>query len=136
MTAKEKLSEVLTGNYNLEFEIVEVIKEGLSVAQFKDTIYIRQGGPLGGIMTILNYSYALEDIQECGAMKQFYYGRYDFFSNWRVKSEDPLTLVQIENDSITSIKLTAIDTPDIKDIVMEFIVGDYTIRCSKCRYIF
>lgn len=136
MTATEKLSEVLSGNYNLEFEVVEVIKEGISMASINETVYIRQGGPFGGVMTVLNYGYAIEEIQKCGAMKQFGYGHYDFFSHWKIQCSDPLTLVQIENDSIESIKLTAIDTASIKDIIMEISVADYIIRCSKCRYIF
>lgn len=136
MTAREKLQEVLRGNYNLEFEIVEVIKGSISMASINETVYIRQGGPFGGIMTILNYSYAIEDIQKCGAMRNFTYGHYDFFSHWDVKCNDPLTIVQTENDSIKSIKLTAIDTANIKDIIMEISVADYIIRCSKCRYIF
>lgn len=136
MTAKEKLSEVLVGNYNLEFEIVEVIKDGISIAKIDETIYIRQGGPFGGIMTVLNYSYAIEEIQRVGAMRNFNYGHYDFFPNWKIQNEEPLTLIQIENDAITSIKLAAIDTANTKDIIMEILVGGYTIRCSKCRYIF
>ena len=60
MTAREKLQDVLRGNYNLEFEVVEILKDGVSIAQINETVYIRQGGPFGGIMTILNYSYAIE----------------------------------------------------------------------------
>lgn len=136
MTAREKLQDVLRGNYNLEFEVVEILKDGVSIAQINETVYIRQGGPFGGIMTILNYSYAIEEIQKCGAMQNFVHGHYDFFSHWKVQCNDPLTLVQIENDSIKSIKLTAIDTANMKDVVMEISVADYIIRCSKCRYIF
>ncbi len=136
MTAGEKLSEVLLGNYNLEFEVAKVIKQNKIIATIDETVYIRQGGPFGGIMTVLNYSYAIEEIQKYGAMRGFSYGHYDFFANWKVKSDNPLTLLQVENDSITSIKLTAIDMTSTKDIVMEILVGEYVIRCSKCRYIF
>lgn len=136
MTATEKLSEVLKGDYNLEFEVVEVIKGGISIALINETVYIRQGGLLGGIMTILNYGYALEDIQKYGAMRNFTYGHYDFFSHWKVLNDNPLALIQNENDTITSIKLTAIDKANTKDIIMEIIVDDYIVRCSKCRYIF
>ena len=38
MTAKEKLSELLTESYDLEFEIVEIIKEGQPIAKIKKTI--------------------------------------------------------------------------------------------------
>ena len=99
-------------------------------------LYIRQGGLLGGIMATLNYSYAIEEIQKYGAMRNFVYRHYDFFSHWEAQCNEPLTLAQIENDSITSIKLTAIDTVNTKDIIMEIYVADYIIRCSKCRYIF
>lgn len=136
MTAKEKLSEVLSGNYNLEFEVVKIIKGDTLIAKIDETIYIRQGGPFGGFMTVLNYSYAIEEIQKYGIMKNFNYGHYDFFSNWKILSNEPLTLIQRENDSITSIKLTAIDSVDNKDIIMDIIVGDYIIRCNKCQYIF
>lgn len=136
MTASEKLSQVLQGGYNLEFEMAEVIKENKTIAKIEETIYIRQGGLFGGIMTVLNYSYAIEDIQKCGAMRNFNHGHYDFFANWQVESRNPLTLLQVENDNITSIKLTAIDNATTKDIIMEIIEGDSVIRCSKCRYIF
>lgn len=136
MTAKTKLSELLRGNYNLEFEVTEIIKGDTLIAKIDETIYIRQGSPFGGIMTILNYSSAIEEIQKYGIMKNFSCGHYDFFSNWRILSNEPLTLIQIENDSITAIKLTAIDSVDNKDIIMDIMVGDYIIRCSKCRYIF
>lgn len=49
MTAREKLQEVLRGNYNLEFEIVEVIKGSISMASINETVYIRQGGLLGAL---------------------------------------------------------------------------------------
>ena len=39
MTAREKLQEVLIGSYNLEFEHVEVIKCGISLTEFDETIY-------------------------------------------------------------------------------------------------
>lgn len=136
MTAKEKLSEVFSGNYNLEFEAIKVIKGDTLIAQIDETIYIRQGGTFGGIMTVLDYSYAIEEIQKYGIMRNFRYGYYDFFSDWRIQSNEPLTLIQIENDSITAIKLTAIDSTDNKDIIMDIIVDNYIIRCSKCRYIF
>lgn len=136
MTATEKLSQVLQGGYNLEFEIVEVIKDSKTIAKIEETIYIRQGGPLGGFMTVLNYSYAIEDIQKCGAMRNFNHGHYDFLANWQVVNKNPLTLLQKENDTITSIKLTAIDNATTKDINMEIMVGDFVVRCSKCRYIF
>lgn len=136
MTARKKLQEVLRGNFNLEFELVEIIKGGVSIASINETVYIRQGGLLGGLMTILNYSYAIEEIQKYGAMKQFSYGHYDFFSDWKVLNDEPLTLIQIENDMITSIKLIAIDEVNTKDIIMEILVGNYIVRCSKCRYIF
>lgn len=42
MTATEKLSQVLQGGYNLEFEIVEVIKDSKTIAKIEETIYIRQ----------------------------------------------------------------------------------------------
>lgn len=136
MTAKEKLSEVLSGNYNLEFETAEIIKSSMTVAKIDETIYIRQGSPFGGIMTVLNYSDTLEKIQKYGIMKNFTFGNYDFFSHWEIISKDPLTLLQIENDSITSIKLTAIDLTDMKDIIMDIIIEDCIIRCKRCRYIF
>lgn len=136
MTATEKLSQVLQGDYNLEFEIVEVIKENKTIAKIEETIYIRQGGLFGGFMTVLNYSYAIEDIQKCGAMRNFSHGHYDFFANWQVVNKNPLTLLQMENDSITSIRLTAIDNATTKDIIMEILVGGFIIRCSRCRYIF
>ena len=136
MNAKEKLSEVLTESYNLEFEIVEIIKEGKPIAKIEETVYIRHGGIFGGILTTLNYGYAIEEIQRHGAMRNFRYGRYDFLAQWKTLHNDPLTLIQIEDDSITSIKLTAIDNSNMKDIIMEILVEDYIVRCSKCRYIF
>ena len=137
MSAQEKLVSVLSGNFNLEFENVEILRNGTSIAKIKeDTIYLRQGGPFGGIMAVLNYSYAINDIQAYGAMRNFSYGHYDFFTNWQIINEHPLTIIQHENDSINYIKLTAVDTPSQKDIIMEFEVGEYIIRCSNCRYIF
>lgn len=136
MTATEKLQTVLQGNYNLEFEQADVLLNGSTLGIVNETIYMRQGGPFGGIMTILNYSYAIEDIQALGAMCNFHCGHYDFFSHWRVVNDSPFTLLQQENDTITSIVLTAEDTPTSKDIKMDINVGPFVIRCSKCRYIF
>lgn len=31
MAAREKLQDVLRGNYNLEFEVVEILKDGVSI---------------------------------------------------------------------------------------------------------
>lgn len=50
MTAREKLQDVLRGNYNLEFEVVEILKDGVSIAQINETVYIRQGGPLLAVL--------------------------------------------------------------------------------------
>ena len=52
MTATEKLQTVLQGNYNLEFEQTEVLLNGSTLGVVNESIYIRQGGPFGGIMTI------------------------------------------------------------------------------------
>lgn len=136
MTATEKLQTVLQGNYNLEFEKAEVLLNGSLLGVVNETIYIRQGGPFGGIMTVLNYSYAIDEIQALGAMCNFHYGQYDFFSNWKVIKEKPLSLLQQEDDKINSIVLTAEDTPTTKDIKMDINIGPFMIRCSKCRYIF
>ena len=56
MTATEKLSQVLQGDYNLEFEIAEIIQKNKTIAKIEETIYIRQGGLFGGFMTVLNYN--------------------------------------------------------------------------------
>lgn len=136
MTATENLQTVLQGDYNLEFEQAEVLLNGSSLGVVKETIYIRQGGPFGGIMTVLNYSYAIDDIQALGAMCNFHCGHYEFFDNWKIIEESPLTLLQQENDKIDSIVLTAEDTATTKDIKMDINIGPFVIRCSKCRYIF
>lgn len=136
MTAKEKLSQIFNSNFNFEFEDVEIIKDGQSLANIHETIYIRQGGPFGGIMVVLNYSYAIDEIQQYGAMTNFYQGHWDFFPSWQILSENPLSVIQMENDKIKSIKLTAIDLPNKKDIIMEIVVGNFILRCSHCRYIF
>ena len=125
MTATEKLQTVLQGNYNLEFEKVEVLLNGSLLGVVSETIYIRQGGPFGGIMTVLNYSYAIDEIHALGAMCNFHYGQYDFFSDWKVIKEKPLSLLQQEDD-----------TPTTKDIKMDINIGPFVIRCSECRYIF
>ena len=136
MTATEKLQTVLQGNYNLEFEQTEVLLNGSTLGVVNETIYIRQGGPFGGIMIILNYSYALDDIQSLGAMCNFHCGHYDFFGHWKVVKERPLTLLQQEDDKIDTIILTAKDTPTEKDIKMDINIGPFVIHCSKCRYIY
>ena len=136
MTATEKLHTVLQGNYNLEFEKVEVLLNGSLLGVVSETIYIRQGGPFGGIMTVLNYSYAIDEIHALGAMCNFHYGQYDFFSDWKVIKEKPLSLLQQEDDKINSIVLTAEDTSTTKDIKMDINIGPFVIRCSECRYIF
>lgn len=136
MTAKEKLSQIFNSNFNFEFEDVEIIKDGQSLANIHETIYIRQGGPFGGIMVVLNYSYAIDELQQYGAMTNLYQGHWDFFPSWQILSENPLSVIQMENDKIKSIKLTAIDLPNKKDIIMEIVVGNFILRCSHCRYIF
>lgn len=65
MTAREKLQDVLRGNYNLEFEVVEILKDGVSIAQINETVYIRQGGPFGGIMTIAMLSMKFKNVGQC-----------------------------------------------------------------------
>lgn len=132
MTATDYLSKPLNEvSYNFEFKHVSVYKNGNLLGSIQETIYIRQGG-MAGIMTTLSYNCAIEKIKALGAMRDFRVGRYQFFASWRYINTTPPSIIQYENDSIQTIKMTALED----DIVLEFEVGDYIIVCDNCWNLF
>lgn len=133
MNASEYLSKITTREgYNFQFKKAALFKDGQVVKEMNDVYtYIRQGGMFGGMMTVIEFYDVLEFVQPLGAMRNFSYGKWDFFANWRRLSIDPLSFIQSENsDGVTTIKLTADNTNN--DILLDFNMPPFTLKLYNC----